>query len=141
MAELREALSMRMPVLDIRAAERYAAGHIAGSINPPLGSHPLCLAAVPSDWPLVVHSQGGTRSTIAASIMTAQGRPTTDLQGGFNCLGAGRQACRWNSVKQSLCARPRRCPAQVCTAPTPRHVYLRSAMCRPCLIRAERAPL
>lgn len=40
MAELREALSMRMPVLDIRAAERYAAGHIAGSINPPLGSHP-----------------------------------------------------------------------------------------------------
>ena len=71
-------------VLDVRAPAEHAAGHIAGSLNVPLGILPRCLAEIPVDGPIAVHCQGGLRSAIAASLLDAHGHPAVlDLQGGF----------------------------------------------------------
>jgi len=77
-------------VLDVRTPVEHAAGHIAGSLNVPLGTLPQRLAEIPTDQPVAVHCQGGLRSAIAAGLLDAQGHPTVlDLQGGF---GAWQQA-------------------------------------------------
>ncbi len=77
-------------VLDVRTPAEHAAGHIAGSMNVPLGTLPQRLAEIPTDQPVAVHCQGGLRSAIAAGLLDAQGHPTVlDLQGGF---GAWQQA-------------------------------------------------
>ncbi len=71
-------------VLDVRTPAEHAAGHIAGSLNVPLGTLPHRLAEVPADQPIAVHCQGGLRSAIAAGLLDAQGHPNVlDVQGGF----------------------------------------------------------
>jgi len=77
-------------ILDVRTPVEHAAGHIAGSLNVPLGTLPRRLAEIPADRPVAVHCQGGLRSAIAAGLLDAHGRPDVlDLQGGF---GAWQQA-------------------------------------------------
>jgi hydroxyacylglutathione hydrolase len=81
--ELRE----REPVtiIDVRGATEYAAGHIAGSRNIPLGYLAQRLDEVPVFGEVVVHCQSGTRSAIAASLLAAHGRHTvSDLVGGLD---------------------------------------------------------
>jgi len=72
-------------VLDVRSASEYAAGHIMDSRNIPLGYLRKLVHALPADRPVVVHCQSGTRSAIAASLLTAEGcTHVIDLVGGFD---------------------------------------------------------
>ncbi len=71
-------------VLDVRNPSEHNAGHIAGSKNIPLGMLQHRFDELPTDRPILVHCQGGTRSAIAAGLLAARGRSTVmDLQGGF----------------------------------------------------------
>ncbi|GAC1356489.1 MAG: MBL fold hydrolase [Herpetosiphon sp.] len=76
-------------VVDVRNPQEYAAGHLAGSHNIPLGLLEQHVADLPRDRPLLIHCQGGTRSAIATSLLEAWGvKRVIDLEGGF----AGWQA-------------------------------------------------
>jgi hydroxyacylglutathione hydrolase len=77
-------------VLDVRWEAEWRAGHLPGVPNVPLGQLLERLSEVPSDRPLVVHCQGGGRSSIAASLLHARGfRNVTNLIGGFAEWQAG----------------------------------------------------
>ncbi|MDP9351849.1 MAG: rhodanese-like domain-containing protein, partial [Chloroflexota bacterium] len=84
-AQVREQLAREeVQVLDVRRASEHAAGHIEGSRNIPLAQLWRSLASLPEDRPVLVHCQGGLRSAIAASILTAHGRSDVlDLEGGY----------------------------------------------------------
>src|SRR6185437_1494539 len=59
--------------LDVREPAEVAIGAIAGSRNIPLGYLTRRLPEVPRDSTVVVYCQGGTRSSIAASLLSAAG--------------------------------------------------------------------
>jgi glyoxylase-like metal-dependent hydrolase (beta-lactamase superfamily II)/rhodanese-related sulfurtransferase len=71
-------------VLDVRTEKEWQSGHIAGSHNILLTHLREQLEEVPADRPVVVHCEGGYRSAIATSLLTAAGRENvTDLVGGI----------------------------------------------------------
>ncbi|MEP6731863.1 MAG: MBL fold metallo-hydrolase [bacterium] len=71
-------------VVDVRGASEWDAGHLPGVPNIPLGSLPDRLKDLPHDKPIVVHCQGGGRSAIAASILSANGfKDVANLVGGY----------------------------------------------------------
>ena len=77
------AISNGATILDVRGRGEYAEGHIANAINIPLGELEHRLNEVP-EGELIVHCQGGTRSSIAASILKRDGRTdVSNLSGGF----------------------------------------------------------
>lgn len=77
-------------VVDVRAADEWEAGHIAGAEHHPLGHLREQLAAIDGSKRVVTHCQGGGRSAIAASLLRAHG--VTDV---WNMAG-GIQA--WNAA-------------------------------------------
>jgi hydroxyacylglutathione hydrolase len=71
-------------VIDVRGRAEWNAGHLAGAQNIPLGELPDRLAELPTGAPLVLHCQGGGRSSIAASVLKAHGiDAVANLTGGF----------------------------------------------------------
>jgi hydroxyacylglutathione hydrolase len=71
-------------VLDVRDRHEWNAGHLPGVPNIPLGELADRLDEVPEGRPLVLHCQGGGRSSIAASVLQAQGLENViNLVGGF----------------------------------------------------------
>ncbi|HTK06203.1 MAG TPA: rhodanese-like domain-containing protein [Ktedonobacteraceae bacterium] len=73
-----------LPVLDVRGASEYAAGHLEGALNIPLGYLEQRLQEVPHEQEIVVHCQRGARSAIAASILAAHGfHQHIDMTDGF----------------------------------------------------------
>ena len=76
-------------VLDVRARSEWEEGHLPGVTNIPLGELGDRLAKIPADRPLVLHCQGGGRSSIAASLLQAHGLPNpVNLAGGFTAWRA-----------------------------------------------------
>ena len=72
-------------LLDVRTTDEYAAGHIPGSVNIPLGRLPGRLAELPADRPALVTCEAGSRSPIAASLLTAHGwGEVVDVVDGFS---------------------------------------------------------
>ena len=77
-------------VVDVRGRAEYAAGHLPGVRNIPLGELAARAHELPEGRPLVVQCQGGARSAIGASVLQALGRADVrNLAGGF---AAWRQA-------------------------------------------------
>jgi len=71
-------------VIDVRNASEYAAGHLPHVPNIPLGRLASRIAELPADKPVVLHCQGGGRSSIAASLLRAHGvRDVINMTGGF----------------------------------------------------------
>ena len=71
-------------VVDVRARSEWEKGHLPDVVNVPLGELPRRLAELPTDKPLVLHCQGGTRSAIGASVLQAAGvTQVVNLAGGF----------------------------------------------------------
>jgi glyoxylase-like metal-dependent hydrolase (beta-lactamase superfamily II)/rhodanese-related sulfurtransferase len=76
-------------VLDVRNAGELTAGTIPGSVHVPLAQLPHRLDEIPRDRPVVVHCAGGYRSSVAASVLRAQGfADVSDLLGGFTAWAA-----------------------------------------------------
>jgi glyoxylase-like metal-dependent hydrolase (beta-lactamase superfamily II)/rhodanese-related sulfurtransferase len=66
------------PILDIRRADEWSAGHLAGARHlplPDLGERLEELRALGETGPLWVHCEAGFRAAIAASLLDAQGVP------------------------------------------------------------------
>ena len=71
-------------IVDVREADEWNAGHIAGAIHHPLGRMPQSLAAMDRSTPLALHCEGGTRSAIGAALLEQMGfTDVTDLTGGW----------------------------------------------------------
>ena len=72
-------------LIDIRNPGEVELGRIPGSINIPLAQLRARLDMLPTDKPIVVHCAGGWRSSVAASLLRAQGFDNvSDLAGGYN---------------------------------------------------------
>ncbi|WP_405374480.1 MULTISPECIES: FAD-dependent oxidoreductase [unclassified Microbacterium] len=80
-------------LIDVRTAQEFAAGAIAGAVNIPLDDLRDRLGEVPGG-PVVVHCQAGLRGHIAARILTQHGRDVRNLDGGYLTWSAGREATR-----------------------------------------------
>ena len=70
------------PVVDVREPDEYAAGHVPGAVNIPLGQLPERLAEVPDSEHLLVVCQLGGRSARACGILESQGVAATNVAGG-----------------------------------------------------------
>jgi hydroxyacylglutathione hydrolase len=84
-AELRALLDAGdVSVVDVRSADEWAAGHIPGVPNIPLGLLQDRLNELPKDQPVVLHCESGARSAIGASLLRSHGfRHVINLEGGF----------------------------------------------------------
>ncbi|MGH7656728.1 MAG: rhodanese-like domain-containing protein, partial [Gemmatimonadales bacterium] len=71
-------------VIDVRGRSEWEAGHIPGVPNIPLGTLPDNLDQIPLDRPVVLHCQGGGRSSIGAALLQKLGIDNVaNLTGGF----------------------------------------------------------
>jgi len=71
-------------VIDVRHDGEWNEGHLPSAIHIPLGHLAERIAEVPDDKPVVVHCQGGGRSSIAASLLQKMGRKNVaNLAGGY----------------------------------------------------------
>jgi hydroxyacylglutathione hydrolase len=83
----------RGAVLDVRSQAEWAAGHLPGAVNVPLGELEQRIEAVPPSRPLIVQCQTGARAAIAVSLLKARGLEDVFLYpGGFAEWSASGQA-------------------------------------------------
>jgi hydroxyacylglutathione hydrolase len=72
-------------LVDIRNPGEVELGRIPGSVNIPLAQLRNRLDLLPTDKGIIVHCAGGWRSSVAASLLRAQGFDNvSDLEGGYN---------------------------------------------------------
>ncbi|MEO2024106.1 MAG: MBL fold metallo-hydrolase [Pirellulaceae bacterium] len=71
-------------VIDVRTEAEWKLGNIEGSVNIPLNQLTDRLSEIPTTGSVMVHCQGGYRSSIAASILEKANRTNMfDLVGGY----------------------------------------------------------
>lgn len=72
-------------LVDVRNPGEVEQGRIPGSIHIPLAQLRSRLDLLPTDRPIVVHCAGGWRSSVAASLLRAEGFcDVSDLDGGYH---------------------------------------------------------
>jgi hydroxyacylglutathione hydrolase len=80
-------------LIDIRNPGEREAGVIPAALHIPLAQLRLRIGEVPTDKPIVVHCAGGWRSSVAASLLRANGiGQVSDLLGGYNAWVDARAA-------------------------------------------------
>jgi hydroxyacylglutathione hydrolase len=78
-------------VIDVRGASEWDAGHIPHARHHFLGDLPSTSDDLPRDLPIVLHCQGGTRASIAASMLQAKGfTNVATLRGGMDAWEAAK---------------------------------------------------
>lgn len=74
-------------IIDVRAPEAYARGHLPGAVNIPLDQISSSMDVIPSDRPVVtycnMHNPGNSGSENAAEILTDAGLHARALKGGY----------------------------------------------------------
>jgi rhodanese-related sulfurtransferase len=68
-------------VIDVRTADEYAGGHIAGALNVPIDTLPTAAEALPPGAVLTACSMGG-RGGRAADLLALAGREAFSIEGG-----------------------------------------------------------
>ena len=73
--ELREAVERRQPLqlIDVRSPKEYAAGHVDGAVNIPVGEITARVGELQRGAPTAVMCEGGYRSALAASMLLREG--------------------------------------------------------------------
>jgi hydroxyacylglutathione hydrolase len=85
-------------IVDVRNDGEWEAGHIPGAMHVPLSRLRSHIPELRGVGPIAIHCQGGARSTIAASVLLAEGvEDITDVEGGYPAWlrsldGSGRPA-------------------------------------------------
>jgi phage shock protein E len=69
-------------VLDVRAPEEYAAGHVPGAVNIPHDQVANRLAEIPKDKDVVLYCRSGRRSALAGEELAAKGYTRLQLMQG-----------------------------------------------------------
>ena len=82
-AEAARRLTAGEIVLDVRELSEWAEGHVPGAVHIPYPELRARLAELPRDRPVVAYCASGVRSSLAASILAADGREARNLRGGF----------------------------------------------------------
>lgn len=70
-------------MLDVREAGEWAGGHAPGAIHIPYPDLSRRMGEIPRDRPIVAYCASGVRSSLAASLLAADGREARNLRGGF----------------------------------------------------------
>ena len=71
-------------VIDVRGQSEWDAGHMPRASHLFLGDLAKLARDIPRDTPIAVHCQGGTRSSIGASVLQAEGfTDVANVSGGF----------------------------------------------------------
>ena len=71
-------------IIDVRNEQEWQQGHIEGSVNIPLRDLAERIDEIPAAGDVVIHCQGGYRSTIATSMLQQHGKTNAlDLVGGY----------------------------------------------------------
>ena len=74
----------KVQVVDVRAPDEWNRGHLPGAIHIPLAALPERIGELDASVPIVLHCQGGGRSSIAASFLQARGvENVSNLAGGY----------------------------------------------------------
>lgn len=69
-------------IVDVRGASEYNSGHVEGADNVFVGTLPKNLKKIDKNRPVMIHCQAGDRSSIAYSILVANGFDTIMNYGG-----------------------------------------------------------
>lgn len=79
------------PLLDVRQADEYAAGHVPGGQLIPLHELPLRLTELPGNDEVLVICRSGARSAKAVEVLLAHGLSAVNIAGGTNAwIASGR---------------------------------------------------
>lgn len=92
-------------LIDIRSPTDYAAGHIAGAVNVPLGglASPESLATLPTDAPILIICYTGHTASIANAILGTLGYDAWTLRFGMTSWRATTSMAVWSAnVKQDI---------------------------------------
>jgi len=79
-------------VLDVRRADEFAEGHVAGALNIAHTRLPGRIGEVPRDRRIVVYCAGGSRSARACAYLHRAGYDATNVAGGFQAWEQERRA-------------------------------------------------
>jgi phage shock protein E len=72
--EARRLVAAGARLLDVRTSREFAAGHLPGAVNIPLGDLERRMHSLgPQDHPIVAYCQSGQRSGLAKRLLTANG--------------------------------------------------------------------
>ena len=78
-------------VVDVREPVEYAAGHIPGAVNIPMGRLSSRLAEIDRDRPVCVVCASGNRSSAMTDLLVAAGFDAVNVTGGTGAwIRAGR---------------------------------------------------
>ncbi|MEX2620818.1 MAG: rhodanese-like domain-containing protein [Egibacteraceae bacterium] len=86
-----QALSERegVDIIDVREADEWRAGHIAGSRHIPMGTIGNRLHELDGDRPIVAVCRSGQRSGQVTALLAKQGYDITNLDGGLRAWARG----------------------------------------------------
>lgn len=74
-----------LQVVDVRSPEEWSRGHLPNAIHIPLATLPERMGELDASTPIVMHCQGGGRSSIATSFLQSRGLTNvSNLAGGFD---------------------------------------------------------
>lgn len=83
-AEAATALRAGALLVDVREADEWDGGHIAGAVHVPLGQVRARLDEIPADAEVITVCRSGMRSSRAAGQLARGGRTVSNLTGGMN---------------------------------------------------------